>query len=236
MVLHHANTFVAVILLLAGLQSTALANEVDAGQLVAQKKVAPKAASRAGQSRARRVAPQPWYKKMRMGQRWGVGLVSIPQSAYLRSSLGYEAEILTVSSGINISYDVETRINRFIYYGSLGVSVLGVKASSLSDSISYSYGESNYINYMAGMGAYYITESYVRFGLGLRSLYGVYTLPEPSTPGVTYRFNYGSPFKNYLSIDLNWQIYSGLIFGQTLLHPLSKDLATGWQFTLKKSF
>lgn len=171
-----------------------------------------------------------------MGQRWGVGFITIPQTAYLRSSLGYEAEILSVSTGVNISYDIETRIDRFIYYGSVGVSALGVKASSLSDSITYSYGESNYINYMAGMGAYYITESFVRFGLGLKSIYGAYELPTPTTPGVVYKFNYGSPFKNYLSFDLNWQIASGWIFGQTLMHPLSKDLGTGWQFTLKKSF
>lgn len=234
MVLFNANSLVALIISVTSLGVTSAHAQEDTSQVLAQK--SPRAVGTVKRS-AKPQAPQaPWYRQMRVGQRGGVGLITIPQAAYLRSSLGYDAEILTVSSGVSASYDVETRIKRFIFYGSAGVSVLGVKASSMDDSITYSYGESNYINYMLGMGAYYITENFVRFGMGLRSLYGSYTLPVPETPGVTYVFNYGSPFKNYMSFDFNWQLAAGWIFGQTLLHPLSNDLSTGWQLTLKRSF
>lgn len=177
-----------------------------------------------------------WLAQMRTLQRVGVQGITLPQKVQLKSSLGNSSEILVSQSGLGISYDYEGRVQRLSLMAGLGVSFTGIQASSASDSLSYSYSTSNNMNYMLSLGAYYITESYVRVGLGLRSFYSAFELQTPQAPGAEYSFEYGSPFKNYLSFELNWQVASRYILAQSMMHPLSSELGTGWALSLKRSF
>lgn len=177
-----------------------------------------------------------WLSQMRTLQRWGVQGITVPQRIQLRSSLGNVAEVLVAQSGLGASYDWEGRVGRWSLSGGLGVSLIGVSASSTSTDVAYNYSTSNKMNYMISLGSYYITESFVRVGVGLRSLYSDYSLSVPTVPGVSYDFNYGSPFKHYLSLELNWQIFTGMTLSQTLLHPLAGDYDAGWVLGLKKTF
>lgn len=188
---------------------------------------APSLAQNKVAARAKRPAPSSYFHRV------GVGVISLPHEVSLSSSQGNKADVSAVSSGFHLGYDLEKRSGRWVLYGSAGVSVLGLRASSDDSSLQYSYADTNYLNYSLGAGAYYLTERSVRVGLGLKSFYDTYELPLPKNPGVTYEFDYKSNLKNYATLDLQWQFLSNMLVSQSLMQPLSNSSTTAWLLSLK---
>lgn len=167
--------------------------------------------------------------------RYGLGLVTLPQDLQLSSSDGRSIEVSSAQTGPLLSVDYEKRRGRWIYMGSVGLSYLSMKNTSQDNSVQYSAG-TDFMSYVADVGVHYITASSVKLGASFWLFYNSFNLPVPSSPGVTYEFDYGSPLKNFVSVDLNWQIYRGWILSQSLLAPVSKDMRTGWVISLKARF
>lgn len=178
-------------------------------------------------ARAKRPAPSSYF------HRFGVGVVSLPHEVSLSSSQGNKTEVAAVSSGFHIGYDLEKRSGRWVLYGSAGVSILGLRASSDDSNLQYSFADTNYLNYSLGAGAYYLTERSVRVGLGVKSFYDSYELPVPKNPGVTYQFDYKSDLKNYATLDLQWQFLPNMLVSQSLMQPLTNSATTAWLLSLK---
>lgn len=211
MVLSYTNSFVPVVALLI-FMTTGLSQM----------------ASAQGQQRASRTASAGVI-------RYGVGLVTLPQQLQLNSSDGRSIEVSSAQTGPLLSVDYEKRRGRWVYLGSAGLSYLSMKNTSQDNSVQYSAG-TDFMSYVADVGVHYITASSVKMGASFWLFYNSFNLPVPSSPGVTYDFDYGSPIKNFISVDLNWQIYRGWILSQSLLTPVSKDMRTGWVIGLKARF
>lgn len=188
---------------------------------------APSLAQNKVAARGKRPAPSSYFHRL------GIGVISLPHDVSLSSSQGNKADVSAVSSGFHIGYDLEKRSGRWVFYGTAGVAILGLRASSDDTTFQYSYADTNYLNYSVGAGAYYLTERSVRAGLGLRSFYDSYELPLPKNPGVTYEFDYKTNLKNYATLDLQWQFLSNMLVSQSLMQPLSNSSSTAWLLSLK---
>ncbi|GEM_PF-1784494 len=167
--------------------------------------------------------------------RYGLGFLTFPQMLKLNASDGRTIEVASSQVGPVLSADYEKRYGRMIYVGGLGVSYMSMKNTSQDSGVDYTAG-TDYPSIMGSIGAHYLTASSVKVGASLWLFYNSFDLPAPSSPGVTYSFDYGSPLKNFISVDLNWQIYRGWILSQSLLSPLNNDMRTGWLISLKTRF
>lgn len=211
MVLSHSNSLITVITLIAAL-SVGLSPEASA--------------------QAQQRAPNPLTGGI---VRYGLGLLTLPQQLDLKSSDGRSIEVSSVQTGPLISLDYERRSGRWVYLGAAGISYLSMKNTSQDNTVQYAAG-TDFVSFIADVGAHYIPASRVKLGASFWLFYNSFDLPVPSSPGVTYEFDAGSPLKNFISGDLNWQFYRGWILSQSLLIPISKDMRTGWVIALKARF
>ncbi len=188
---------------------------------------------------ANKTAAKPKVRRNQQLARYGVGLITLPQTAKLvgRGTSGAtDYKVATETNGLMFSYDYEHRVNRWMFSGGGGIGLVGVRTKSLDTNLDYSYSKDTTYLVMASGTAYYITASGVRLGLGLRGFYGDYDLPVQSGSGITYTFEYGPSLKTFASVDLNWQLNRQWMFAQSLMTPLSKQAGTGWLLALKRTF
>lgn len=216
MVLFNSTTFVALILIFTSMLGSVSAEAQTSGKSTAKKSI----------RRPGAIA------------RYGLGFVTIPQTArLLGSGVGNgNYEVATETNGLVLSYDYEHRVARWMFVGGGGLGLVGVRAKSADASLDYSYSkDSSFIAMISGT-AYYITSPSVRFGIGLKGIYGDFDLPTVDISGTTYKFDYGPTMKMFASADLNWQLSRQWMFTQSLMSPLSKQAGTGWLLAVKRTF
>ena len=233
MVLFNSASFISIVTvagLLIGAPVYATTESVQEAFTVAQKTPAAGASKTAVKAKSR---------STQQFSRYGIGLVTLPQTAKLvgRGTSGAtDYKVATETNGLMFSYDYEHRVRGWMFSGGGGLGLVGVRTKSLDTNLDYSYSKDMTYLLMASGTGYYITASGVRLGLGLRGFYGDYDLPVKSGSGVTYTFEYGPSLKTFASIDLNWQLSRHWLFAQSLMTPLSKQAGTGWLLSLKRTF
>lgn len=168
--------------------------------------------------------------------RASIGGLSYPSYLRLKSSDAREASLYSVRSGAQVGIEWERRWGRWSVGMGAGLASLSSKVSAEAGDITYSYGGTPSLQYQIGLLGRYWIDRDVKVGLGLRSNYAALAYPLPSSPGITYRFEYGSAFHHFLSFEMEWRLSQKWFLLQSILAPLQSEVRTGWSVLIGRRF